>query len=60
MRKDIALQVLSCSRFRKNQIKLRKRQTQKYKNTENRTLNSNENIVEKTETKKTLKELHSL
>ena len=48
---------MSGSRFRNNQIALRKRQIQKYKNTENRILNSNKNIVE---TWKTLEELHSL
>ena len=40
-------QVLSCSRFRNNQIELRKRRIQKDKNTENRILNSNKNVVEK-------------
>ena len=49
-------QVLSCSRFRNNQIELRKRRIQKDKNTENRILNSNKNVVEKTETWKTLEE----
>ena len=53
-------QVLSCSRFRNNQTELRKRQIQKDKNTENRILNSNKNIVEKRDTSKTLEELHSL
>ena len=57
---DIVPQILSCSRFGNNQIELRKRQIQKYKNMENRILNSNKNIVEKTETWKTLEELHSL
>ena len=33
---------------------------QKYKFTENRTLNSNTNIVKKTETSETLEEFHSL
>ena len=33
---------------------------QKDKNTENRVLDSNKNIVEKTETWKTLEEFHSL
>ena len=41
-------------------MELRKCQIQKHKNTENRTLNSNENIVEKTETWITLEELYSL
>ena len=50
-------QVLSCSRFRNNQIELGKRRIQKDKNTENRILNSNKNVVEKTETWKTLEEL---
>ena len=50
-------QILSC-RFRNNQTELRKRQ--KYKNTENRILNSNKNVLEKTETWKTLEALHSL
>ena len=49
-------QVLSCSRFRNNQIELRKRRIQKDKNTENRILNSNKNVVEKAETWKTLEE----
>ena len=49
-------QILSCSRFRNNQIELRTRQIQKDKNTENRILNSNKNIVEKTETWKTPEE----
>ena len=49
-------QVLSCSRFRNNQIELGKRRIQKDKNTENRILNSNKNAVEKTETWKTLEE----
>ena len=49
--------MLSCSRFRNNQIELRKRQIQKYKNTENRILNSHKSIVE---TWKTLEKLHSL
>ena len=53
-------QIPSCSRFRNNQIELRKRQIQKYKNTEKRILNSNKNTIEKTDTWKTLKELHSL
>ena len=49
--------ILSCSRPRNNQIELRKRQIQKYKNTENEKLNSNKNIVEKkTETWKTLED----
>ena len=43
-------QVLSCSRFKNNQIELRKRQIQKDKNTEIKILNSNKNVVEKTET----------
>ena len=43
-------QTLSCSRFKNDQIDLRKHQIQKYKNTENKILNSNKNIVEKTET----------
>ena len=60
VREAISLQVLSCNRFRNNQIELRKRQIPKDKNTENRILNSNRNIVEKTETWKTLEELHSL
>ena len=47
VRKDIVPQILSCSRFRDNQIEQRKRQI---KSTENRILNSNKNIVEKTET----------
>ena len=41
-------------------IELRKRQIQKYKNAEDRILNSNKNIIEKTETWKTLEELRSL
>ena len=45
MREDIVPQVLSCSRFRNNQTELRKRQIPKYKNTENRILHSNKNIV---------------
>ena len=49
-------QVLPCSRFRNNQIELEKRRIQKDKNTENRILNSNKNVVEKTETWKTLEE----
>ena len=53
---DIVPQILSCSRFGNNQIELRKRQIQKYKNMENRILNSNKNIVEKKETWKTLEE----
>ena len=53
MREDI---VLSCSRFRNNQIALRKRRIKKDKNTENRILNSSKNFVEKTETWKTLEE----
>ena len=60
MREDISPQVLSCSRFRNNQIELRKRQIQKDKNTENRTFNSNKNFVEITETWKMLEELHFL
>ena len=60
VREDIVPHILSCSRFRNNQIELRKSQIQKYKNTENRILNSNKNIVEKTETWKTREELHSL
>ena len=40
-------------------IKLKKRQTHEYKNTENRILNSNKNIVEKTETSKMLEKLNS-
>ena len=41
-------QILSCSRFKNNQIDLRTCQIQKYKNTENKILNSNNNnIVEK-------------
>ena len=53
-------QILLCCRCSNNQLELRKRQIQKYKNTENRIWNSNKNIVEKTETWKTLEELHSL
>ena len=49
-------QVLLYSRFRNNQIELRKRRIQKDKNTENRILNSNTNVVEKAETWKTLEE----
>ena len=60
VREDIVPHILLCSRFRNNQIELRKSQIQKYKNTENRILNSNKNIVEKTETWKTREELHSL
>ena len=41
VREDIVPQILSCSRFRNNQIELTKRQIQKYENTENRILNSN-------------------
>ena len=40
-------QTLSCSRFKNDQIDLRKCQIQKHKNTENKILNSNKNIVEK-------------
>ena len=50
VREDIVSKVLSCSRFKNNQTELRKRQIQKYKNTENKILNSNRNIIEKTET----------
>ena len=50
LQENIVPHILSCSRFRKNQIELRKRQIQKYKNTENRIFNSDKNIVEKTET----------
>ena len=56
VREDIVPQVLSSSRFRNNQIELRKRRIQKDKNTENRILNSNKNVVEKAETWKTLEE----
>ena len=41
VQEDIVPQILSCSRFRNNQIELTKRQIQKYENTENRILNSN-------------------
>ena len=44
---DIVPQMLSFIRFRNNQIELTKRQMQKWKNTENRILNSNENNKEK-------------
>ena len=44
VQEDILPQTLSCSRFRNNQNELRKRQIQKYKNTENRILKSNWNI----------------
>ena len=60
VKEDIVPHILSCSRFRNNQTELRKRQIQKCNNTENRILNSNKNIAEKTETWKTLEELHSL
>ena len=60
LRQDIVQQVLSCSRFRNNKTELRRRQIQKDKNTKNRILNSNKNIVEKTATWKTLEELYSL
>ena len=49
-------QVLLCSRFKNNQIELRKRRIQKDKNTGNKILNSNKNVVEKVETWKTLGE----
>ena len=54
---EIVPQILSC-RFRNNQTELRK--PKKYKNTENRILISNKNILEKTETWKTLEALHLL
>ena len=72
MRETNSPQVLSCNRFRNNEIELRKHQEyknikkQKYrntkidKNTENTILTSNKDIVEKTETWKTLEELYSL
>ena len=46
----------SCRRFRNNQAELRKRGIKKDKNIENKILNSNKNVVEKTETWKTLEE----
>ena len=58
-------QILPCSRFRNNKIESRKQKqnTQirnKYKNAENKILNSNKNIKKKTVTWKILKELKSL
>ena len=60
VREHVVPQILSCGRFRNNLIESRKFQIQNYKNIENGILNSNKNIVEKTETWKMLKELHSL
>ena len=47
-------------RAENNQVKLIKHQRHDYKNTENRILNRNKSIVKKTESWKTLEELHSL
>ena len=55
--RDMVPQILPCSRSRYNQIELRKYQIQRYKNSENRILHSNKNIVE---TLEALEELHSL
>ena len=49
-------QVLLCSRFRNNQVELRNHGIKKDKNTESIILNSNKNVVGKTETWKTLEE----